>query len=399
MTNDPMTIYKRITEFNKGRLPDMLKFKYKDMSLNAFGFFRGTCHLFYEDLFTADPLPPSPLTWICGDLHLENFGCFKGDNHQEYFDLNDFDEALLAPASWELARIVTSIFVAFDSLGLKETEALKTAKKFLEVYSSTLSKGKAVSIDYRTAQGIVGTFLTTVEKRKQKELIKKRTTERKGKLTLLLDKSRHFGLAEPLKSELTQFINDFIKTGKYVPHDFEVVDSIFRLAGTGSVGLKRYLFLLGDHRKNKYLLLGMKQAVASSLQPYVKIQQPKWTSEAQRVVHIQQRMQNVSPAMLEPAAFNNEAYVIQQMQPTEDKINFELLKERYKDIDSVIDDMAVLTASAQLRSGGRQDSSIADELIAYGKNNQWQETILKYAKQYAKQVKKDYQEFVKAVSH
>src|ERR1700733_5189098 len=125
-----MTIFDRITEFNKDRLPDMLAFKYKAMSLNAFSFFRGTCHLFYEDLSAAKPLPPSPLTWICGDLHLENFGCFKGDNRQEYFDLNDFDEALMAPAAWELTRIVTSIFVAFDSLKFKEDEALKTAQKF-----------------------------------------------------------------------------------------------------------------------------------------------------------------------------------------------------------------------------------------------------------------------------
>jgi hypothetical protein len=77
----------------------------------------------------------------------------------------------------------------------------------------------------------------------------------------------------------------------------------------------------------------------------------------------------------------------------EDKINFELIKARYRDVDQVIEDMAKLTASAQLRSSGRQGSAIADELIAFAQIGQWQK-ILTYAIQYAKQVKLDYQEFL-----
>ena len=86
------------------------------MAQNAFAFYRGTCHLFYEDLQSDHTLPASPLTWICGDLHLENFGSYRGQNKMVYFDLNDFDEALLAPACFELVRMVTSIFIGFESL-------------------------------------------------------------------------------------------------------------------------------------------------------------------------------------------------------------------------------------------------------------------------------------------
>ncbi len=75
----------------------MVQIKYKLMTENMFRFFRGTCHLFYEDLSKTNTIPPAPLTWICGDLHLENFGSYKGDNRLVYFDLNDFDESILAP--------------------------------------------------------------------------------------------------------------------------------------------------------------------------------------------------------------------------------------------------------------------------------------------------------------
>lgn len=390
-----MDIYERLTAFNKNRLPDMVKLKYKAMSLSAFRFFRGTCHLFYEDMSAADTLPPSPPTWICGDLHIENFGSFKGDNRQVYFDLNDFDEAMLAPAAWETARMLTSIFVAFDSLGLKEDEALKIAQSYLSSYSTTLKRGKAISIDPRTACGIVQTFLTAVEKRKQKELLKKRTQVKKGKLTLLLDKDRHFAIEKKLKKELINFMDDTINNIKYGSYNYKVQDCIFRVAGTGSIGVKRYMFLLKSmNTKNKYLLFDMKQALTSSLQPYLKIKQPNWESEAERVIAIQQRMQNVSPALLSATVFKDEPFVLKHLQPTEDRINFELLKGRLNDIDQVIKDMAMLSASAQLRSGGRQGSAVVDQLIAFGENNLWHDAILKYALQYTKRVKQDYQEFM-----
>src|ERR1700753_660138 len=112
MSNIP----ERIIAFNKGLLPDMVKLKYEAMAENMYRFYRGTCHLFYEDFSKVEKIPTSPLTWVCGDLHLENYGSYKGDNRLVYFDLNDFDESILAPASWELARMVNSILLAFNSL-------------------------------------------------------------------------------------------------------------------------------------------------------------------------------------------------------------------------------------------------------------------------------------------
>ena len=51
----------RLKAFNEGLLPEMVQLKYEAMAENAFRFFRGTCHLFYEDLAAAEPLPLSPL--------------------------------------------------------------------------------------------------------------------------------------------------------------------------------------------------------------------------------------------------------------------------------------------------------------------------------------------------
>src|SRR6202012_6142588 len=118
----------RLQLFNRDLLPEMVQLKYEAMAENPFRFFRGTCHLFYEDLAAATPLPLSPLAWICGDLHLENFGSFRGENGLVYFDLNDFDEGVLAPAAYEAVRMVTSIFVAFGTLKIEAQKALKMAQ-------------------------------------------------------------------------------------------------------------------------------------------------------------------------------------------------------------------------------------------------------------------------------
>src|SRR5580658_4954862 len=98
------TVSERIKKFNKGRLDEFLAMKYSMMADNSFRFFRGTCHLFYEDLAKKDQKIASPLVWACGDLHLENFGSYKGENGLAYFDINDFDEAALAPGGRDLAR-------------------------------------------------------------------------------------------------------------------------------------------------------------------------------------------------------------------------------------------------------------------------------------------------------
>lgn len=385
----------RLKAFNKDLLPDMVQLKYEVMTENAFRFYRGTCHLFYEDLFNAEALPLSPIVWICGDLHIENFGSYKGDNKLVYFDLNDFDEGLLAPASFELARMVTSIFIAFDSLEIEPAKALKMAQLFVKTYCATLAKGKAISIEPRTAKGIVCDFLTAAEQSTEKDIIKKRTISKKNRLILSLEDERHFKVDKKLKHELKAHVKEWIANSSDGPYNYKVKSIIFRMAGTGSLGVKRYLFLLkSTNTKNKYLFVDMKQAMPSSVLPYTTIQQLQWPTEADRVITIQKRMQNVSSSLLSTTVFREDSYIIQELQPVKDTIKFKLLKDEYRDIYQVIDDMAALTASAQLRSGGIQGSAIIDELEAWGADQGWQEAIVEYSRKYATQVKKYYNQFV-----
>ncbi len=373
----------------------MVQLKYKLMSENEFRFFRGTCHLFYEDLNKVKDFPVSPPTWICGDLHLENFGSFKGNNRMVYFDLNDFDEAILAPLCWEVSRTLTSIFVAFNTLKIKPSEAKRAAKLFLKTYSEVLSGGKAYYIDPRTATGIVKSFMKTVKKRTEATLIQRICEPKASNLKIAIDNKTHFEVVKVLKAELKQEVSNWIKSTREWPNNCIVRDVAFRVAGTGSVGLKRYMFLLQNTKnKKKFVIVEMKQMRSSALTPYGNIKQPIWKSEAERLIFIKKRMQNISPALLSQIIFRKEAYVFQEMQPAADKIKFELIEENYKDLENVIKDMAMLTASSQIRSGGIHGSSIIDELVAFGQQKDWQDPLLNYAINYSKQVTADFNEFL-----
>ena len=392
------SIPERIKTFNSDRLPEYVALKYQQMAENTFRFFRGTCHLYYEDLGGTKSLPAYPVSWVCGDLHLENFGTYKGDNRLVYFDLNDFDEGLLAPVDWEVSRIVTSIFVGFESLGIKKKEAEGMAEYFLGVYSATLAKGKAKYLEQETANGIVKTFLEKVAARKQKELIRQKTEDgRNNSLRLRLDKVRFFPLDKTLRKDLMTHLGQWMAHYPLLKGRYQVLDVCFRVAGTGSLGVKRYAFLLRNNKDpKKHLLIDMKEAKPSSLQPFLTNPQPAWASEADRVVAIQDRMQNISPALLSTTIFGGAPYVVKELQPMADKIDFLVIRDRNKDIACVIEDMAFLTASAQLRSAGRQGAALPDELIAFGTDENWQKGVLEYAQAYAGKVKTDYQEYFKA---
>lgn len=385
----------KLKSFNKDRLPQMLAWKYKFMAENIFRFYRGSAHLFFEEL-SQNKIPDSPVCWSCGDLHLENFGSYKGDNQQVYFDLNDFDEALLAPSAWDLIRFTTSVFVAFYYLKMSDKKALNMVKLFLKTYAETLAEGKALYIERDTAKGIVRRFLKATAKRSQQDFLDKNALLSKGTGKLNKNNPQHKEVESILKRELCQHITEWILQRNESPYNVEVLDVKFLLEGTGSIGLKRYVFLLHNLLdKKKFLLLEMKQATEPALSNYIKTKQVSWPSTAQRVVQIQKRMQNVSPALLSATVFKEDAYIVQEMQPVMDSIDFKLIKGDYRDIYQVLRDMGILTASAQLRSAGREGSVTADALIAFGKDTSWQDGIVQLAVEQLKVVKSDYQNFMK----
>lgn len=105
------------------------------------------------------------------------------------------------------------------------------------------------------------------------------------------------------------------------PEFYRTLDVARRIAGTGSLGVDRYVILVeGKGSPDGNYLIDLKEALPSSVSAHVTATQPKWQTEAQRVVEVQRRNQAVSQAFLHAVEFNQRSYVLRSLQPSEDRV-------------------------------------------------------------------------------
>ena len=121
------------------------------------------------------------------------------------------------------------------------------------------------------------------------------------------------------------------------PDFFQVLDITHRIAGSGSLGLPRYLILVkGRGYPKGCYLLDLKAARRSSLTPFLTHPQPTWTSEGDRIVQIQTRLQASPPALLSAIEPSGQSYVLRELQPSNDKIDPTALRSRPKKLKALI---------------------------------------------------------------
>src|ERR1017187_6733602 len=279
---DKEEIAQRIKAFNRDRIPAFLQLKYKAMYEDKYRFFRATAHLFFEDIPSHSFLHSSPLAWICGDLHLENYGTYKGDNRVAYFNVNDFDECLLAPCLFDIVRLLCSIYVAADHLKVSKKNADQLVRVYLDTWFEKLEMGYIRVLEKETAKGIMKDFLTEIQNRKRKKFLDRRTRIKKGRRKLKIDNLHISALPEAEKEKLSElysaWANRMPNPGFYKLRDIE-----FRIAGTSSLGLRRYAVLIeGNGSPDENYLLDLKETRKSCVEKYCKATQPRWQHEAQR---------------------------------------------------------------------------------------------------------------------
>src|SRR5947209_5059334 len=158
-------LVERLQAFNEGRDPQLLALKYQAMRTDMFAFFRGTCHLFYEDWPANSSLNEAPAVWNCGDFHLSNLGSYKADNRLVYFNINDFDEAALAPCTWDLARMLTCLVISTRLQRISRENALTLCNSFLETYTRTLVKAHVRTLEEEEMSGFVDDLRLQVKNR------------------------------------------------------------------------------------------------------------------------------------------------------------------------------------------------------------------------------------------
>ena len=386
-----------IDAYNGGREPERLALKQNAMRANAFAFFRGTAHLFWQRVQEGGVDATAPAAWCSGDLHLENFGTYLGDNKLIYFDVNDFDEAAKAPCDWEILRLLASLAIAAPALGIGKSDLKTFMQASADAYVSALATGKSHWIERRLASGAIGDLISALKSRDQARLLDRRTKKVKGRRLLDVPSARALPITEAERAKLAKFATSL---GKQFgnPAYFEMLDGARRIAGTGSLGLQRYVLLIaGTGSADGNVLLDLKLAAASSLPENTRVKQPHWANEAERVVVSQRRCQAVSPQYLEAVTFDGQPFLLKELQPSADRLDLARIAKGKGGLSDVMQTMGRLSAWAQLRSSGRDGSATPDDLMAFAKGPKAQvERLLSTARALADVTLQDYTSYCQA---
>lgn len=236
--------------------------KYARMSESAFSFFRGTNHLYWQDMyrdwhFSLFGGITETQTWLQGDAHLQNFGAYGSHDESVRYGLDDFDDGIVGDYQYDLWRLLISVVLAVrESKGLKPDAAREILAALIESYLNTLTSNAAETREWAamadTTDGRIQAFLIKlIEKKSRARMLEKWTQAEDGeerrfivdhpKLEPLLH-SEHQALALALQ-DYQETLSD--QTPGHSRQHFRVKDIARRInAGTGSLGTDRFYALV-----------------------------------------------------------------------------------------------------------------------------------------------------------
>ncbi len=368
-----------IIRFNHGLDPRRLKLKFARMREGPFAFFRATCHLFYQDLPQESVLAKPPRVWVSGDLHLENFGSYKGDNRLAYFDLNDFDEACLAPCTLEILRVLTSILIASDGVGLGTRVQADLCGSFMDAYRSEAMSEKPRWIERSLSKGLIKKLFKAVKSMDRRTFLDSRTRVDGKKRKLLTDGIKAFPTLKKDKEKIRSLMESFSTTQKD-PDFYKVLGIGDRISGLGSLGVSRYVLLVeGRGTLSGNFLLDLKEARPSSLGGLLSAMQPHWESDAERVVSIQKRCQAISPALLTTFTLDGRPFILKELQPSAHRVNLDSWTGHIPEKMLVLGSMGALSAWGQIRGASYRGAASSGEIAEFAGDDRWPSEILDIA--------------------
>ncbi len=395
------------------RVPALVPHRHSRMSVSPFTFYRGSAVTMAADLGTR---PNSGLqVQLCGDAHLSNFGLFAAPDRAVVFDINDFDETLPGPFEFDVARLTTSFTLAARNNGFPSIEIENITRAAATSYRTSMSAFSQMSeldiwytrIDSsvlqswgRDAAGKKGVQAAdhTVAK------AQKRTAwSAIDKMTELVDGQRRFINSPPvlvrievgsdvhplLQGLLGQYRNTLIDDRREILSRYHLVDIGHKVVGVGSVGLLAFVILLQGRDESDLLVLQVKQAVRSVLEPFTA--PSEFEQQGERVVSGQRVMQAASDIFLGwIRGPQGRDFYIRQLRDMKWSPDVTLLDS------GGLQGYAMLCGNALARAHARSGDAVA--IASYlGDSAKFDNSMLAFALPYAEQVGKDFATYTEAI--
>jgi uncharacterized protein (DUF2252 family) len=333
---------------------------------------------------------------ICGDLHLENFGAYETEDGDFRFDINDFDDALVGPCSLDLVRCATSILLAAEEWRLTPVSASGMVLAFLEQYRSAMTQGRPGEIAPRSGEGPIWELLgqtalgTRIERLERYTKLSRDATR---KIRPRLGRQPLIGLerAAAIRKAVEQH-------GKAIGKDktYRVLDVRGRIAGVGSLGLRRYTVLIeGGGSPDENRLLDLKEARRPALLGCAEGPQPDCGgSEARRIVEAQRRLQAKPCAGLDVLDAAGQTMRTREMVPDENRSSLKRLREKPAKLRAAVEVAGRITAWSHLR-GATIAADRTTDLMTWASGSAL-DAVLVSAVRFADRTRADYREFHRA---
>jgi uncharacterized protein (DUF2252 family) len=386
----------------RGRVPSLVKLKYKLMAESPFGYFRGAVPVMAADLAV---LPNTGIVCqLCGDAHVRNLGAFAAPDGRLVFDINDFDETIRGPFEWDLKRMAASLVLAGRGSGHKEASAHRAVERCIERYATQMTAfaempslevgryqvhrlGKVEPVHDALVKAERATPLHTLEQLTEAVSDKpsegRRFKEQKPMLTrvsasqsvaVLAALGPYREMLEPQRQHLLSL--------------YRPVDVAFKVVGTGSVGLRDYCIYFEGNGPGDPLFLQIKEEPASGYTAYLPDARPAHHN-GQRVAEGQRQMQMQSDPFLGWTHFAGRDYLVRQLNDHKGSIELEDLAgdglEAYAEV------CGELLARGHARSG--------DPLVLagyLGSGDGFADALSKFGSLYADQTEKDWKELCRS---
>jgi len=393
------------------RQQDLVPIRWGRMSASPFAFYRGAAALMAADLA---PLPRTGFTvQLCGDAHLSNFGMYASPDRTLLFDVNDFDETLPGPFEWDVKRMAASFVIAGRCTGLAEAAAGDAALAAARAYRERMAEYAALSeLDVWYSQVDANDLLAMLKTTKglsartaKKDTVKARSRtglQAAAKMTTLVDGRLQINDQPPLithlswadqademRAQVRHYASTLEDDRRELMERFTPLDVARKVVGVGSVGTYCLIVLL-ESRSGDPLLLQIKEASASVLEPYLG--QSRYHNHGHRVVAGQRLMQAASDIFLGwmLATGTDRQFYWRQLRDMKLSADVQTLDAR--GLKAYGEACGWALARGHARSGRR------DAIAAYlGGGDAFERAIADFARSYADQTERDFAAVQQAV--
>ena len=407
---DPVQV---LAQQEADRVAALLPLRHSRMAANPFAFLRGAAAIMANDL---GAMPNTGLTvQLCGDAHLSNLGLFAGPDRRLVFDLNDFDETNPGPFEWDVQRLATSFQVAALTAEHSPAFASSLPQVVAEAYRTSMTQFAEMNdLDvwyYRIDAALLEQWARDAGSKAGERAVRKTAAAAESKdrwsavskLTEVVDGQRRFKDQPPLLGSLSadqqsknvisemfeHYQSALLIDRAHLLSRYHWIDAGHKVVGVGSVGLLAFVLLLQGRDENDLLVLQIKQAVRSVLEPFTA--PSKLPTPGQRVVAGQRITQASTDAFLGHTEGPSRSYYVRQLRDMKwspDPLT--MSKEAYAIY-------AGLCGAALARAHARSGDSVA--IAAYlGSSDAFDQAITEFSAAYTLQNAHDFATYTKAIS-